>query len=119
MSLQLAADSATAYDHFVSRVLVTGVVWGLKSENVWAVCPSNETEADVYLFWSDEAYARRHCINEWAHYLPASIPLTVFRERWLPGMAKDGFLVGPQYNSQLCGVETHPDKVAADLERGL
>jgi len=118
MSLQLTADSVANYGRFISRVQSTGVVWGLKSDDGWAFCPSNESDADVLLFWSDEAYARRHCKEEWSHYLPTSIPLAQFQAKWLPGMARDGLLIGAQFNAHLAGLEVNPAKVAADLASG-
>jgi hypothetical protein len=44
---------------------------GLKNLNGWAICPSNERDCDVYTFWSDKAYAKRHCNGPWANYKQA------------------------------------------------
>jgi len=72
-------DGQADHDRFVERVKATGTIWGLKSDKGWAVCESNEyEETDVYPFWSDEAEARVHCTDDWAHFAPASLPLDVF-----------------------------------------
>jgi hypothetical protein len=77
--LHLTADAQDNHNRFVSRVKKNKLVWGIKSDDGWAVCPSNEFEdKTVYTFWSDEAYARRQCINEWSHYVPTSIQLDSF-----------------------------------------
>jgi hypothetical protein len=71
MSLHLVADMQANYSRFVNRVRSSGTVWGLKILNGWAICPSNERDCDVYTFWSDNAYAERHCNGPWANYKPA------------------------------------------------
>ena len=115
MSLHLTADMQDNYDRFVRRVKRSGVVWGLKSDEGWAVCPSNEYDRDVYLFWSDEAYARRHCISEWAEYKPTQIPLNEFIDAWLKGMDEAGELAGTNFNADLAGLEVEPIQLAEDL----
>jgi hypothetical protein len=115
MSLHLTADLQANYDRFVSRVRASGTVWSIKEGDGWALCPSNHQDCDLYVFWSDEAYARQHCKEEWSGYQPASISLDSFLENWLPGMAAEGFLVGVQFNSDLAGLEVEPSKLAHDL----
>lgn len=111
--LHLSADAKANYDRFVRRVKESNKVWGLKSPEGWAVCPSNEYEnTTVYPFWSDEAYAKRHCINEWSNYWPASIDLDSFIDSWLKGMHEDGALVGANWNSDLAGLEIEPIDLA-------
>src|SRR5215468_3100077 len=75
MSLHLVADLEANYARFVDRVRSSGTVWGLKNLNGWAICPSNEHDCDLYVFWSDEAYAKQHCKDGWANYKPAPIAL--------------------------------------------
>jgi hypothetical protein len=115
MSLHLTADMQANYDRFVRRVKSFGVVWGLKSDEGWAFCPSNEYDCNLYPFWSDEAYARRHCINEWADYKPTQIPLDEFIDSWLKGMHDAGELVGVNFNSDLAGLEVEPIQRAKKL----
>ena len=117
MSLHLVADMQANYSRFVNRVRSSGTVWGLKILNGWAICPSNERDCDVYTFWSDNAYAERHCNGPWANYKPAPIALDSFLQNWLPGLERDGHLVGVQFNSDLAGLEVEPSKLATDLGR--
>ncbi len=116
MTLHLMADLQDNHDRFVSRVRESGVVWGLKSEEGWANCPSNEDDRDVLLFWSDEAYARRHAVDEWAHYQPAEIDLDRFVDLWLRGMHQDGVLAGVNFNADLAGLEVEPVRLAQALK---
>jgi hypothetical protein len=85
-------DRATAQENaerFVRRVVESGDVWGLESDDGWAVCPSTESGDDegiqVMPFWSDRAYAQRAANRFWEGYTPTAIPLARFLERWLAG----------------------------------
>src|SRR5688500_11707356 len=82
MALHLIADAQANYERFVVQVKESGVVWGLKAEEGWAVCPSNEYECDVLPFWSAEAYARRHAREDWSEYTPTPIDLDSFIDHW-------------------------------------
>jgi Protein of unknown function (DUF2750) len=103
------------YSHFVKRVRSSGAVWGLRDLKGWAICPSNECDRDVYTFWSDKAYAERHCNGPWGNFTPISIALDAFLKIWLPGLQRDGHLVGVQFNLELAGLEVEPSKLATDL----
>src|SRR2546426_2533091 len=104
------------YERFVERVRKSGEVWGLQSAKGWANCPSNDHEGrDVMVFWSDRAYAVRQLKDGWSTYEPTSIPLDAFIGRWLPGMHQDRVLVGPNWDTHLCGLEVEPQDVAKEL----
>jgi hypothetical protein len=115
MALHLAADLEANKERFVKRVRESGLVWGLRSDQGWAYCPSNQTDADVLLFWSEEAYARRLAVAEWAAYQATSIDLDEFIDGWLRGMHQDGALAGVNFNSDLAGVEIEPIELAKAL----
>lgn len=107
------------HERFVDEVLESGLIWGLRSDQGWAVCESNEYEdTDVYPFWSGEAEARLHCCDDWAGFVPDSLPLDVFIDTWLAGMSEDGVLVGTNWDSELSGLELEPDDLAEEL-RGM
>lgn len=115
MSVHLVVDLEANKQRFIDRVRLTGQVWGLRSENGWAYCKSNHREADVLLFWSDEAYARRHAVAEWLDYVATLIELDAFVDTWLKGMHEDGLLVGVNFNSDLAGLEVEPVALANAL----
>ena len=80
------------------------------------MCPSNDDDdVNVLVFWSDKAYAARHVRDEWAQYVPTAISLNDFLGKWLPGMARDGKLVGTNWDANLCGIESTPADLAAQL----
>ena len=67
-------------------------------------------------FWSDRAYAKQCAKEDWSHYEPTPIPLKLFLEGWLTGMAADGCLVGTNWNAQLCGHEIEPSELRQEIE---
>ena len=112
----LTADPQANHDRFVQEVRTSGLVWGLRSDNGWAVCESNEYEdTDVYVFWSSEPEAAYHCSDDWSGYTPASLELDDFIDTWLAGMAEDGVLVGTNWDADLMGLEVEPSDLAEEL----
>ena len=113
---ELSSDAQSNHERFVREARASGLVWGLKSDQGWAVCESGEYEGtDVYPFWSGESDARRHCSDEWAGYVPASLDLDLFIDTWLAGMSEDGVLVGTNWEQELSGMEVEPDDLAREL----
>jgi hypothetical protein len=114
--LQDRATSIEGHERFIRRVVEAGEVWGLKSRDGWAVCPSNQFEdARVMPFWSDRAYARRAAKEEWADYEPTSLGLEEFLEGWLREMHEDGTLVGTNWDANNCGLEVEALDLAKEL----
>jgi hypothetical protein len=117
--LDLATASKERHDQFVQRVLASREVWGLKSAAGWACTASTvdgTEDRTVMPFWSDHAYARQCANKAWADYEPTPIPLEMFLEHWLPGMAGDDLLVGTNWNAQRCGHEIEPLELKEELE---
>lgn len=115
MAHHLLTDLNDNHRRFVARVKESGFVWGLKSDDGWAICPSNEYDCNVMPFWSDEAYARRCAIDEWSDYSPTKIEIDSFIDNWLRGMNEDGLLVGTNFNADLAGLEIEPIDLAKEL----
>lgn len=118
----LKIASKERHDRFVQRIVATREVWGLKSDDGWAVSTSTADSTknkSVMPFWSDLAYAKQCAKDEWTNYEPTSINLSLFMERWLSGMAKDDCLVGTNWNAQLCGYEIKPLFLKAEIEARL
>jgi len=112
----LGPDEEANYDLFIARIQETGLVWGLKSNDGWAVCPSLEFEkTDVFPFWSDEADALAHCTEDWAIYTPDTISIEEFVESWLPGMHEDEVMAGPNWDVEMSGLEVEPADIAERL----
>jgi hypothetical protein len=115
--LQDQASSIEAYERFVDRVVASRTVWTLRSpDGGCAQCPSHEREdQSVLVFWSDRAYAQRHCSSSWSTYVPEEISIRMFVRRWLKDMHRRDCLVGPNWDAHLAGVEVAP----RDLEERI
>ena len=115
--LQDPVQSQKNYDRFIEQARQTREVWGLKSPDGWAYCPSRDhgEDNDVLVFWSDRASAVAQAKEDWISHVPTAIPLETFISRWLQGMEEDGALVGPNWDADLFGLEVEP----LDLEKSL
>lgn len=101
---------------FVERVVEKEEVWGLRTDEGWVICDSNEFEdRQVMPFWSDRASAQRVATDEWESCEPSSIPIEDFIELWLRGMDEDGVLVGTNWDDELNGNEIEPADLAEEL----
>ncbi|WKE65020.1 DUF2750 domain-containing protein [Gallaecimonas kandeliae] len=105
-----------SYDSFLARIQESGELWSLNSEDGWVICDSAEFEdAEVMPFWSNKAEADRHCVDQWSDYRAERISLIDFVELWLPNLAEDDILVGPDWNEDLEGLEVEPGDIAESL----
>ena len=105
---------------FVSRVVKTKCVWGLKSMEGWPFAWSNQIrDLKILPFWSDRERARRCARLEWAEYKPVAIQLDEFMKQWLPGLAEDGTLVGTNWSADLAGTEMDPQILFEELVEKL
>jgi len=103
------ADMREDYNSFVNESLDSGIIWGLRSQEGWAVCASNDyPDKEVILFWSKKNKALEHAIDDWSDYLPVKIGLDDFIDSWLHGMDEDGVFAGVNWNIDLSGVEIEP-----------
>lgn len=112
----LTEDFDENYNRFIEESLATGCVWGLETEDGWALCPSNSNDdIDVLPLWSQPEYAEIHRVDEWRSYKVVPISLEELLDEWLPGMHEDVTLVGPNWNTQLEGDEVEPLDMLEDF----
>jgi hypothetical protein len=127
-------DGATAlenHERFLRRAVEHEKVWTLANEGhvLFAESTADDEDEDkeddaaaepraVYLFFSDEAYAKRALREAWPDVPSAfakEISLVDLLFRWLPGMHQDGHLAGGNWTGDLIGLEVEP----ADLQSQL
>ena len=114
--LELAMTAREQHDRFVRRVRGTGVVWGLRSAAGWSQSQSHDHDGRAVMpFWSDRAYAARCATGEWAGYEPTEIALADFLGAWLPGLQRDGYVVGTNWNGHLVGLEIEPSVLLREM----
>jgi len=69
-------------------------------------------------FWSSEAQARRivRSVQAFAGFEVESIDLAAWRDRWLPGLQRDGILVGLNWTGERAtGFDLEPTTALARL----
>ncbi|MCF7848210.1 MAG: DUF2750 domain-containing protein [Kiritimatiellales bacterium] len=105
----------------MKRIVESEVVWSLSNSGGYAIAESNEDDdpAEIILFWSDEAYARRAKTETFPEYKETTIPLFDFLYRWLPGMSGDGILAGTNWTGDLVGLEFDPYQLRTEIEETL
>lgn len=108
------------YERFIEQTVTGGGAWLLASPAGTAVCESDEFEdTDVILFFSSLTDARQVQAKLFPDHKPEKITLFDLLCRWLPGMARDGVLVGPNWTADLVGLESEPDEVREELTDNL
>ncbi len=114
--LGLKADNEIRYKIFIKTITETKTVWGLISDDGWAITESTEfDDSDVMPFWSHKAYAKAVAKEEWSNYNPTEITLDSFLDNWLKGMHEENLLVGVNWNQNLIGKEIEPVELAKDI----
>lgn len=116
----LSDDLDENLDRFIVESLQYGCVWGLQGGDGWALCGSEAHEdVDVMPFWSQQAFAQLHCVDDWAGYTPVAIDIEEFLEDWLPGMHEDLLLIGVNWNQELDGDEMEPLDLLEEFEQEM
>ena len=89
----LTQSNDIRFKYFVKRVADWGEVWGLKGSDGW-VMSADETGKQVAVFWPFAEFAELCSTGLWEGTIPTSISIEAYTTRWLPGLEKDGRLVG-------------------------
>jgi hypothetical protein len=108
-------------DGFVEHVLRRGLAWAVEVEDGLRCRASRYDDTKrVLLIWSSERAARRAAGLEPAEAQPCSVLLRELLRRWLPAMAADGLLVGPDPDGRLEPEEVGPielrDRVVSQMD---
>ncbi len=120
MTDQLSDNDAENLDRFIVESIEHGCVWGLKGPDGWALCGSEKYETtDVMPFWSQEEFAKVHCVEDWKDYEPIAVELGEFLEDWLTGMHEDVVLIGVNWDEELEGIEIEPLDLLEEFDNEL
>ena len=110
------SSSAAHADAFYDEVLEHEVVWAVRDGDGF---PVPETPGGRAMpFWSLRTRAERvvGAVAAYAGFEVVPVPLEEWRARWLPGLARDGLLVGLNWSG---AGATGFDVAPADVERNL
>jgi hypothetical protein len=109
-----AASQAAA---FYRQVADHGVVWTIRDAGGYPA-PINSDGARAQPFWPSSSRVERIIASVPAYkgFLAVEISLDVFLDRWVPGMARDGILVGVNWSGdRAAGYDIAPEQVAENI----
>jgi hypothetical protein len=109
--------SAAQADAFYDEILEGREVWTLRDADGYPA-PLDSADTRAMPFWSRRGRVQHIIDNVPAYraFEPTSVSLSEWRSRWLPGLAKDGLLVGLNWSG---GTATGYDVASEDVERNL
>ncbi|MBA3945262.1 MAG: DUF2750 domain-containing protein [Herpetosiphonaceae bacterium] len=113
----LGLSGKQRYSYFVKKVADWEHIWSLASEAGWVLAYADERE--VVPVWSHPRFAASCASDEWANHFPRSIPLTMWLERWTPGMVDDRRLVAVFPTPHDKGVVVSPNQLRDDIRDEL
>lgn len=108
--MQSASQAAAFYREVSER----GLVWTIRDKDGFPA-PLNASGERAQPFWSSRARVERIIATVAAYrgFTPIEIKLDVFLERWVPGLTRDGILVGVNWTGdRATGYDIAPAQVA-------
>lgn len=117
----LKLSAQRRYQYFVKRVADWKEIWSLKDTDGWTLVGDEEGQEAVPV-WPHARFAEGYA-NENGGGKAKSIDLDAWRERWLPGLARDHRLIAvfptPDSKGPLCDasiVQNDIDEAVSRLE---
>jgi hypothetical protein len=114
----LTLSPSERYKYFVKKVADENTVWSLRHADGWALA-SNDEGASLVPVWPHPSYAEICAGGNWADYGAVEIPLSVWLDRWIPGMLKDARQVAVFPTDKNQGIAIGPKRLDADLREEL
>jgi hypothetical protein len=103
---------------FYKQVAVTGALWTLRDSGGFPA-PANQEGRRAQPFWSSLSRVSLIIQNTLAYkgFEPVEISWQAFKEKWAPGLTKDGVLVGVNWSGiNARGYDLAPSQVVANVE---
>jgi hypothetical protein len=113
--MSIASAHASA---FYSEVAKSGKIWAIKDPDGFPA-PMTFNGKRSMPFWSLESRVQKIIENlpAYAGFTPVAIEWSVFCERWVPGLAKDGLLTGINWSGEnAVGFDIHPQDLQVNVE---
>ena len=112
-------SNAASHAHaFYLQVAKERRVWTVRDEGGFPA-PKNSEGMRAQPFWSSLSRVERvrKNVSAYAGLQPYEISWESFRDRWLPGLKKDGILIGVNWSrDQARGFDLDPDSVREAIE---
>jgi hypothetical protein len=111
------SQSAAQAAAFRRELASAGEVWTIEDAG-GVPAPKAQSGPRAMPFWSTQSRAQRviETAPAYAGFAPRRLTLEEFEARWLPGLQRDGLLVGINWSGpRATGYELEPETVAAWL----
>jgi hypothetical protein len=114
-------QSASQASAFYREAAQGGLVWTVRDANGFPA-PVNSDGQRAQPFWSSRA--RAECVIRsvaaYQGFTPVEIELEAFLNRWVPGLAQDGILIGVNWSgANATGYDIAPTQVAESISHFL
>jgi hypothetical protein len=111
-------QSSLQADAFYKDVARTKKVWGIKDKS-GIPAPIGDKGKRAMPFWSSPSRVQKiiETADAYAGFETFELAWDVFRDRWLPGLEKDGLMVGVNWSgSRAVGYDVEPTTVKEAIE---
>jgi len=115
------SQAASQYAAFARDVAEHGSVWTIRDEGGFP-SPKTSDGNRAIPFWSSLSRVERiiATVPAYAGFHPFEITWELFRDNWLPGMERDGLLVGVNWSGpRAVGYDIAPKDVRARIDYEL
>ena len=115
------SQSGSQASVFYREVAANRIVWTIRDAEGFPQ-PLNSEGRRAQPCWSSRARVEKiiASVPAYAAFSPVEVELTVFLHRWIPGLTKDGVLVGVNWSGErVVGYDVEPQSVAASIQRCL
>ncbi|WP_062271086.1 DUF2750 domain-containing protein [Endozoicomonas arenosclerae] len=112
------SQSSLHADAFYKDVAQTKIIWGIRDKN-GIPAPMTKTGLRAMPFWSAKSRVEKiiNTVPDYKKFEPFEIPWADFKERWIPGMSNDNYLVGLNWSgSKATGYDSEPEAVLEAIE---
>lgn len=109
----------TNFQDFLEEVIEGEMVFTIEDEAGTIPCPTSSNEKNVMPFWSSAERVEKviRTVPAYAGCKPKGIELSVFLEKWLPGLIRDGLDVGINWSGRKAlGYDMEPADLKTELE---
>ena len=106
------------YQYLIKRIADAERVWSLRNSSGWVLAADDAGNVLVPI-WPHEAFAARCATSQWSDCVPQPIDLGEWRDRWLPGIERDGRTIAAFPTPDAQGVAVEPARLRQDLTAEL
>jgi hypothetical protein len=114
----LSLSGSERYAYFVKKAADWEEIWSLKTEDGWVLAGDDQGN-ELVPIWPHQRFAIACATGNWRGSEPAPIELSVYLERWIPGMLRDRRLAAVFPTPTDKGVVVTPERLREDLEAEL